>query len=166
MIQANENHFPANVVSIIETRVSLLDPDLFVVGRPLRSSDPNQSVGVYAAMWTPEEDSYEMRGSPSGRHEPTISEYTVAVQAFIKDTDEERGLHLHTLLSKMLRTALFRDPALGAGLSALSATLNDYSGTERAKRWGIRRQTFLSQEIDATWLYLSTLEFWLETESL
>lgn len=156
--------FPNNVVDLIATRVALLDSGLFVIKRPLRSEDPNQSVGVFGTQWLPEEDSYEMIGAPSpGRSEPTLSVYHLGIQAFVKDMDDERGPAVHSVLSKMIRSMLYRDAALRVALASLSVTMN--SSTERTKRWGIRTQTFLSNEINKSWLYLSTLDYWLETET-
>ncbi len=156
--------FPNNAVDLIDTRAQLLDADLFCIKRPLRESDPNQSVGVFPSYWTPDEDSYEMRGIPSpGRSEPTLSQYLIMVQAFVKDMDEERGLATHSVLSKMIRSMLYRDAPLRVGLAALTVTMN--GSTEKTKRWGIRTQRYFSNELSGSWLYLSTLEFWLETET-
>lgn len=96
--------------------------------------------------------------------EPTISTYVIGVQAFVKDFSEERGLARHSVLSKMIRSMLYRDAPLRVGLSALSVTMND--SVERSQRWGIRAQRYLSNEIDGNFLYLSTLEFWLDTETV
>lgn len=155
--------FPNNIVDLAAARFATIDPDLYVVRRPLRNSDPNQSIGVSAAQWLPQEDSYEMLGGPVGRHEPSLQQYLVTVQAFVKDMDEERGLAVHSVLSKMIRSMLYRDEPLRVGLSALSVSMN--GSTERAQRWGIRQQRYFSNEISGSWLYLSTLEFWLETET-
>ena len=160
--------FPNNIIEIVATRIALLDDSLTnsTFRRPLRESDPNTAAGVFAATWEPNEDSMEMRGlgfnpAPS---EPTISTYVIGVQAFVKDFDEERGLARHSVLSKMIRSMLYRDTPLRVGLSALSVTMND--SVERAQRWGIRAQRYLSNEIDGNFLYLSTLEFWLDTETV
>ena len=67
MIVENQNVFPNNVVELVTARTRLLDTDLWVTKRPLRESDPNQSVGVFAAQWLPEENSYEMVAAPVGR---------------------------------------------------------------------------------------------------
>lgn len=156
--------FPNNVVSLLNTRIKLLDSGLCVINRPLRENDPNQSVGIVAANWLPNEESYEMRGAPLGRHEPTLQNYFITVQAFIRHGDEEKGLAIHSVLSKMLRAMLYRDNALRVGLAALSAS---YGGsTETTKRWGVRQQRYFSNELQGSWLYLSNLEFWLETETI
>jgi hypothetical protein len=112
----------------------------------------------------PDESSFEMRGAPLGRHEPTLQQYLITVQGFVKDMDEERGLDVHAVLSKRLRAMLYRDDPLRVGLLALSVVMN--GSTERAKRFGVRTQRYVSNEINGSWLYLSTLEFWLETETI
>lgn len=162
MIDAATPVFPNNIVSLVKTRTQLLDSELSVFQRPIRPSDPVQSVGIYGATWEPREDSYEIgHSAPS---EPTVQRYLIAAQAFVKDMDEERGLARHSVLSKMIRTMLYRDEPLRVGLSVLSVTMN--GSVESARRWGIRSQRYLSNELDGSFLYLSTLEFWLETETV
>lgn len=160
MIVADGNTFPNNVVEILQTRFELIDPDLFVVQRPLKSTDPNQSIGINAAQWAPNQDTLEIRGNFS--MEPPISRYMITVQAFIKDMDEVRGLNTHSVLSRRIRSMLYNDQPLRVALASLSSTLD--GATESARRWGVSQQRFFSNEIDSSWLYLSILEFWLETE--
>lgn len=164
MIAADPTVFPNNVVSASKTRVQTFDADLFVTSRPLRDSDPPQSVGVFASLWNPEEDSLEMKGLPVGRQEPTLQRYRVTIQALTKNMDEETGIFEHATLSKMVRGMLYRDEALRVQLATLVWT--DGLTTERAKRWGVVNQRFISNEIGGVWLYLSILEFWLETETV
>ena len=164
MIVENQNVFPNNVVELVTARTRLLDTDLWVTNRLLREPDPNNSVGVFAAQWLPEENSYEMVAAPVGRHEPTLQQYIITVQAFVKDMDEERGLATHSVLSKMIRSMLYRDDPLRVALGSLSVTTD--SSIERTQRWGIRQQRYFSNELSGSWLYLSTLEFWLETETV
>lgn len=167
MITSDITVFPNNAVDLVQLRASLLDPDLAVFRRPLRDSDPNQSVGVFATQWLPDEDSYEMKGNLLGQgstSDPTLDRYSIAVQGFVRDMDEERGLATHSVLSEMLRTMLYRDDALRVGLSSLSTVLNGVQ--KHTKRWGISTQRYFSNELQGSWLYLSTLEFWLETETI
>lgn len=163
MIEASEAVFPNNIVSLIEARAELIDPDLEVFKRPLRASDPNQCVGIVAAQWVPDEQSKQILGV-SYPAQPTLSRYLVTVQALIRDMDEERGLNVHSVLSRMLRSMLYTDQPLRVGLSALTSALN--GTTESARRWGVSQQRFFSNQISGEWLYLSNLEFWLETETL
>lgn len=172
MITGLEPVFPNNAVDLIALRANFLDPDhatdpdaIRVFKRPLRETDPQQSIGVFAAQWNPDEESYELLGGPTPRaSEPTLQTYLIAVQAFVKDFQEERGLARHSIMSKLVRSMLYRDNALRVGLASLSVEMN--GSVERTQRWGIRIQRFLSNEIDGDFLYLSTLEFWLETETV
>lgn len=164
MIPSDTLVFPNNIVDLVAVRSELLDPDLFVIKRPLRNSDPNQSIGISAVVWQPDDDSMEMRGGGPGPSEPTLSTYRLAVQGFVKDMDEVRGLATHSVMSKLIRNMLYRDAPLRIGLSSLSTSMSGV--TERAQRWGVATQRYYSNEIEGSWLYLSTLEFWLETETI
>lgn len=170
MITADQPVFPNIAIDVMEERFKLLDPagDLQVLKRPLATSDPTQCIGVFGAMWTPDNESLEMRGSMGspdpGPQEPTIGRYSIAIQAFIKDMDEVRGAAVHSVLSKMVLAMLYRDQPLRLALAGLNATL--FGSTERLKRWGITTQRFLNNELDSEWLYLSTVECWLETETI
>jgi hypothetical protein len=95
--------------------------------------------------------------------EPTLQEYNLGAQAFVRDGDEEVGLAVHSVLSTRVRRVLYRDEPLRVALQGLSVT-DEFGATETLKRWGIRTARYFSNEIDAQWVYLSTLEFWIETE--
>lgn len=166
MITADEPVFPNNAIVVLSDRFKLLDSagDVAVLRRPLRDTDPNQSIGVYGSLWTPDQTSLEMKGMDSpGPQEPTIQRYVLTIQGFVKDMDEERGLATHSVLSKMILAMLYRDVPLRVGLAELSTVL--FGATERTTRWGVTTQRFLNNELDAEWLYLSTVECWLETET-
>lgn len=163
-ILADSAEFPANAIALITTAVQGLDADLFVAPRPLRETDPVQSVGIYASSWLPQEDSFEMRGLPEGPRIPTLSTYTIGIQALIRDMDDQRGLVVHATLSKMVRRLLYRDNNLRVGLRSLQVTSVDGS-IERTQRFGIRGVRYASNELQGSWLYLSTIETFLETET-
>lgn len=168
MITADDAIFPNNVVELISTRFEMMDPEpdpaqrLTVLRRPLRNSDPVQSIGVFATNWNPVEDSYEITGR-GGSVQPTIQRYNLGIQAFILDMDEERGLSTHSVLTKMIRSMLYHDEPLRVGLVSLSTELD--GSTETTKLWGLGQTRYISNEIAGEWLYLSTLDFWLETEN-
>lgn len=164
MIVESDAVFPNNFVSLLATRFQALDPDLYVVRRPLRLNDPVQSIGLFASMVVPDPESMEFRGlgkpNPS---EPSICRYAVGIQAFIKDMEEERGLATHSVLSKMILAILYRDEPLRLGLSLLNTEVMGVK--ERTLRWGVTAQRFLSNELgQSEWLYLSTVEAYLDTE--
>lgn len=164
-LTADETIFPNNIVKAISLAMKRIDEDVRVFKRPLRNTDPNQSVGISAAGWTPDPSSLEMQalGMPASQL-PTIQEYTFNLQAFVKDTEEERGLALHAAMSQRVRSVLYTDPDLQVILSKLSVNL-DGGWVEGMRRWGIRGARYFSGEISAQMLYLSTLEFWIETET-
>lgn len=161
-ITATATVFPNNVVNFLDTQFQTIDADLFVVKRPLRNSDPNQSVGIFGQQWLPDEQSHEMLGN--GFHNPSLERYSMYVQAFVKDMDEERGLAVHSVLSEHVRSMLYRNDSVRVGLSSLSTNLNGVQ--KRTRRWGVRNQRYVSNEISGSWLYLSILEFWIEVETI
>lgn len=160
MIDPAEPVFPNNVLVLTTPFLQAIDSDLHVVRRPLRPTDSVQSIGIFGSLWNPDEGSHEMRGLHPG--EPTLQTYTIGIQALVKDGDEERGLSAHSVLSMRVRSVLYRSEALRVGLGALYVTVGGV--TERARRWGVRNQRYLNNEIRGQFLYLSTLEFTLETE--
>lgn len=163
MIEVDDSVFPNNAVIILTTRFRSLDPDLFVTARPLRPTDPNQSVGVFGQVWNPDEHSEEFRGlfNPNAGV-PTLETYSIGVQGFVKDMDQERGLAVSSHMAEMLRTMLYDDEPLRVGLSTLQATV--LGVTKRTARWKVGSQRYLSNEVNGSHIYLSTLELWLVTE--
>lgn len=159
---ADDTVFPNNIVQLVTSRTALLDADLFVTRRATRATDPNQTVGVFAQNWTPDEQSHEMLGQDHA-HMPTLSTYRVTVQALVRDIDEVRGLATHATMSRAIRSMLYNDAPLRVALGSLASS--DSGTTERSRRWGVANQRFFVNEIAGDWLYLSILEFWLETET-
>ena len=165
MLTPDEAVFPNNVVKWTALAMQGIDPDVKVFQRALRNTDPQQSVGVFAQTWGPDIESLEMQalGHPAPQM-PTTQEYTLGVQAFVKDSNEERGLSVHAALSQRVRSVLYTDANLQLVLGQLSVNL-DGGWTESMRRWGVRTARYFSGEINAQMLYLSTLEFWIETET-
>jgi hypothetical protein len=91
-----------------------------------------------------------------------LDTYNIGVQGFVKDMDRERGLAVSSHMAEMLRTMLYDDEPLRVGLSLLQATV--LGVTKRTARWKVGSQRYLSNEVDGSHIYLSTLELWLETE--
>lgn len=159
--------FPNNVVDMLATQLANIEmpiPDeeenrVRVVKRPIRSTDYTQTLSVFPALWVPDENSFEMAG---GRSEPTIQRYTVAIEALVVDMDEERGLATHALLSSLARLMLYRNTALRVGLPLLEVDLSGYR--EKLARWGISQQRFANNLIEKDFVFLSTVDFWFETD--
>lgn len=156
-----DNAFPTNGLMVLYDRLALIEGVALVVRRPIRPIDPSFTIGVTSQDWEPN-GGPEMRGRTNP--DPTISRYIYAIQAFVKHSDVDEGLRLHAYLAKKIRVMLYRDPDLRVRLAAL--TEDDLGVHERTQRWGVRRQNYMSNEVDGTWLHLSTTEFYLETETI
>lgn len=157
--------FPMNVVAELDSTfkghvAALLDEDFVIITRPLRNTDPSRSVGIFPVDWRPSENSFEMTGGVG----PTLSRYLFRVQNLVKHTDEIEGRALYAHDSKLVRAVLYRDTALRVRLAALTETT--LGMRERTQRYGVNTQRFLNNEINGMFLYLSTTEFWLETETV
>jgi hypothetical protein len=170
VITGDEVAFPVNVVNALAERYKQLYVDTAptpeeatdIKLRPLNNQDRSETMGIYPGIWTPNEDSYEMRGMQySG--EPTLGRYLVMIQNFIKDGDRERGAAKHSIFATRTRNVLYRDPVLRVALPQLVVT--DLGVTERVKRWEVRSQRYFSNELGGTWVYLSSLECLIETET-
>jgi hypothetical protein len=164
VISAEIEVFPNNIISLMADRFRTLDEDLSVFSRRLRTTDPNESIGLFAQQWLPTENSYEMRGPFPSSSEPTLNRYMIVIEGFVKDGSEEKGLARHAVLAKLIRGMLYRDTTLGISLRALSVNLFD--SIERTQRYGILTQRYISSEVTGSFLYLSALDFWLETETV
>lgn len=150
--------FPNNIILVVSARLQDLYPNLLVVKRPLKHTDLSQSVGVYPGIWIPDDDSYEM---PS--KEPTVQRYIIMIQAFCKEMTEEKGIAIHSVMSKVIRSMLYNDAPLALALNTLQVSM--FGSVEKIQRRGINRQAYLSNEINGAFVYLSTLETYFETET-
>jgi hypothetical protein len=153
--------FPYNAALVIyqEIQAGIVDLE-FIALRPLQQTDPDGSVGVFALDWMPGE--HEMVSL--GNAEPTTSTYLIGLHIFVKQANQEEGLLKHAILSKMVRAMLYRWSPLRVRLTALTET---YLGMiERTQRYGVRQQRFMSSEVDGSAIFLSTIEFYVETEAV
>lgn len=160
MIVADSTVFPNNIIQMIVTRIPVsVDAELTIIKRALRPTDPNQSVGVYPNVWGPEPESFEI--SPSMKNIPTMQDYRVFVQSFVKHSDEEEAINTHGVLAQRIRAMLYGDGLLQLAFADLVYTSN--GKTERAMRWGPQAQRFMSNEVQGSFLQSSITEFWLQT---
>jgi hypothetical protein len=164
--------FPENVIPEVELAIKThlgswvlpnnTEIEAIFFRRPLIPKDPNRSVGIFSVEWSPVENSYEMGRSVSPG-EPTLSRYAFRIQSYVKHTDREEAGRISTYDTKVIRTILYRDPALRVRLTALSEILFDV--TERLQRYGVARQRFINNEISGTFIAFTSTELWVETES-
>ena len=152
--------FPNNVVKCLQIVLPGIDEDVVVFPRPLKPTDPNFSVGVYGALWTPNQDSNEIGHIAPG--EPTLGTYRLGIQTVTKDGDSERGLATSSILANRIRTVLYRNQPLRVALGSLQVQDGDFK--ESLRRWGISNQQYMSNELDGTFVTVSVLDLWIETE--
>lgn len=152
--------FPDNVVEVMVeefAKIDGVDPGM-VFDRPLESTDPAPSIAVVAADWMPND-------FVIGQSDPAVSTYLILIQSMIKHTDKSTGIRQHSQLAKSVRMMLYRNQELRVRLTQLNETSQGIK--ERTQRLGIRQQRFLTNEHpQGTFLFLSTSEFWLETEAV
>lgn len=149
--------FPDNIVQEFKSALAGLGGIDAVVGRRLRMSDSNACVGVFAEEWLPGEMGI---GQPM---EPLDNRYTITIQLLIKHAQEEEALSQHSVLSKSIRVMVYRDPDLRVRLPQLSETY--MQRRESVQKWDVRAQRFMSNEIEGTFLYLSSTEVIVTTET-
>lgn len=163
ILPSDSSEFPNNVISLIAMRIpQVVDADLTVVKRPLRTSDPSQTVGLFPSLKSPMDASLETSGG--GPYSPTISRYNIILQTVVKDTDEQSAISVHSVLSNRLYRMMYRDNPLHLGLTALAVTADNC--VERMQRRGVQMQRYLSNEIQGSFIQTSWIEFWFETETV
>jgi hypothetical protein len=150
--------FPYNVVDVL---VAQLDPYLSeldaIVRRPLRFTDPPRCMGIYPFDWAPQVESMEISA-----WEPTLGRYGVRIQNLVQHGDEDEGREMVTLDATIARTVLYRGTELGVALGGLSESVLGHG--ERFKRFGVRNQQFMNNELRGQFVFLATMDLWVETE--
>lgn len=158
-IDPNTPVFPNNIVKTLSPRIQAIDADFTVLNRPLRPTDPNFSVGVFSTEWVPDEQSFEMGNEPQT---PTLGNYYVGIQTLVKSPDTDLGLFASGIFIHNVRMMLYRDSVLRGQLTSLVTT--DMWGTESLRRYGTQRTGYISNEIDGTFLSVSSMDLFFETE--
>ena len=166
MIETGNTEFPNNIIALMAARIptyvdgaSPPETRLRVFKRPLRESDPTQSVGVFPAMKRGDETSHETMGI-----EPTLKRYSVIMQTLVVDSDEEACIAIHSILSNRLWRMWYRDSPLNTGLTALAIDADN--SRERMQRRGIELQRYVSNELEGSYIQTSWIECWFETETV
>lgn len=152
--------FPGNVIECIAIVLPGIDPDTVVHKRPLRSTDPSYSIGVYPTLWSPNEESYEIRSKAP--QEATLNNYSIGIQTLIKDSDTERGLAVGSIFANRIRSVLYRNEPLRLALGSLY--VEDGTSRESMRRWNFRSQRYMSNDIEGKFIFISVLDYWIETE--
>lgn len=160
MIDPTTPCFPNNVVAVLADVLSAVDEDVVPLTRPLRPTDPNMSLSVYASVWLPDDSSFEIgKMAP----EPTLGNYGVQIQTLTKHGDSPTALAVSSIFTKRVRNVLYRNEPLHVILGSLSVDEDDRK--ESMRRWGVRSQRYLSNEVQGTYLFVSVLDIFIETET-
>lgn len=150
------DYFPGAIASTLKSYLAAnMDGIDAVVARPLNANDPNCSVGIVMSDWAP-------GATEIGKQEPTLASYTFTLQLLVKHANEEQGLILHSLLTKSLRTMLYRDQSLRLTLLSLSET--SFGVTERLKKYVVQGQRFMNNKVGTSFMYLSLTDLRIEVE--
>lgn len=150
--------FPMNIIEELVTSYETFMPDHSIIERPLRYTDPAQSVGIFIVDQTPERQTLQI-----GQREPVVNTYSCCIQNMVKATDEVHGRKLFGLDAKTVRVILYRDTNL---LVRLSALVEDFMGSrERFTQIGLSRTRFLNNELSrGQFVWLARSDIWIQTE--
>lgn len=162
MISETHDCFPNNIVNLIAVAMEQVDEDCYIVKRPIQTSDNDQTISVVAYDWQPDFTSTEITGvNPS---EPPFQIYKIGVQGLIVDMDEEAGLLRHSAMAKLIRDILYKNQPTRLALSKLEVLDSGGRWVEKAQTWSITSQVFHNNDLDGTFLFLSTLELSFKTQ--
>lgn len=155
-----DSGFPYNVVTELETAFRANEELALaaVVGRALRPTDPSRTLGIVANTWS------QVQPPLIGQYDPSITAYDYELQLLVKHAKEDEGRRVAAQLSKTLRVMLYRDPDLRVGLASLSES--SMQMTERVTKWSVRRQSFLANEINGQFIFLTTSEIVVEVDTV
>lgn len=156
-----QNGFPNIVVQTVGSVLPSVDPDCTLYKRPLRPTDPNYALSIYGTLWSPDDESFEMKAQFPG--EPTLQNYQIGIQSLIKHGDTEQALAISSILAARIRAVLYRNDPMRLALGSLY--VQDGPSRESMRRWGIRNQRFMSNDIEGTFVTISVLDLWIETET-
>lgn len=163
MIAADATVFPGNVSIALKACLDLIDAEVKVFLRPLLATDGIQAIGCYETEAVPNIESLEMRGYVMGAQQPVLTTYDFNVMSMVVHSDQMIGIAQHSTLAKRVRSTVANNPDLDVALKALAST--EFGRVERAQRWGFRRQSFQTGDLNGMFLFVSVSEFWLETET-
>lgn len=150
--------FPDNVIELLALRLQALQCVDRTVIRSLNPMDAHQTAGIEAMEWAAVE--YEMM---DGMPEPSICEYTLAIQHVVLHAEQEAGQKLHRDAAKSIRLMLYRDQGFVVPLRQIKEVAE--GRVERILKWKVNRQAFASNEISGNFVSMSATEFSFQTET-
>jgi hypothetical protein len=159
-LHVSEYHYvPEHIISAFRgTLAESLPPETRIYDRSLRATDSAMSVGLRLGNYI-----YDSQSAVIGQQEPALGSYSLTVQNMVKHTDEEIGRKVHYIQCALVRAVLYRSNSLR--LRLLGADEELMGSTERVKRFGVKRQDFLSNQVSGSFMYLCATEMYVETEN-
>lgn len=152
--------FPENIVALLAEHLGKLEGVTAVVRRSLNMTDPHGTLGITVDSWRPLESEMGV-----ATQEPTIVQHSLALEHVVKADSAEVGHQLHRDTAKTFRLMLYRDPALNVALRQLNAASGD-GHVERILKWEIPAQEFANNEIASAFVFMSSTEILVTTETL
>jgi hypothetical protein len=160
--------FPANILETLKVALTQVDPEtvpgrndgIRIHKRPLRKTDQTQTLGIYPTYWQPIAGSMEMGRPFPGEH--TLVRYPIMIESLVKDTDELRGIATNAYFSSLVRCKLLRSDILRIAMPQLEATVDGVR--ERVLNWGVDTQHFANGKNDGQFMFMTTIEFWAQTQ--
>lgn len=153
---ADDGVFPGEVTEVLKEYVAKLGKVNQTFGRPLRPEDANCSAGVFCLDWRP----LDMQ---IGANFPILAAYDFEIQYLVKHVQQEQAIREHSHGSKNIRAMLYRDSELRVRLGQLTETT--FGVVERFQKIDVTRQAFSGNEWNSNFLYLSSVNVTIETES-
>ena len=134
------------------------DPDLPVDGivyRPVRPTDPTRTVAFVEGETTP-------AGNEIGLAEPSLMEWTVVIQVFVKHSNEVDGRNIRRRLLQRVRKTLY----LPSTVQALMTLTDDYERVSRFRLRSIDFSTTEARDANKQFFFLGQIELSFHTEKL
>lgn len=144
-------------VARLETLSTLGDGQVF--SRALHVEDQGPAIGIAISKWVPVAN--EIGG---GTEEPTIQRHRIMLQTVLKHSDEIEGRRLGILLTKSIRSLVYRDAQLRDALSELRQESDGV--IERVLRPPVVRGTdYGPPGTSGVFTFMSATEVWVDTQA-
>lgn len=146
--------FPGNIVTCLQPFLAGLEGVDNVIGRVVRPTDPNGTVGIAVSSWIPTTQEIGV-GEPMGS-------YSVFVSTVQRYTSEVEGRRNSSLLVKSIRVLLYRNRDLHVALHQLTETISGL--TESVSRARVKQQRFIDDKMQNAFLFLSVTQLDVDTD--
>jgi len=150
--------FPLNVLGVLKLHLAQIEGVDTAIMRPLRTNDPNGTIGIFPESYTP--TGFQI----GGKNGPVDDVYNFTIQHLVKHTNEEEGGLQSFLVAHRIKNVLHRTGALRTAMHTLS--FSDGGLTEKSRQADVTSQRYLSNGINSQFTYLSVTGITVKTETL